>query len=1051
MLEVKKINKTYITGGLKQVALDDVTLSFRDSEFVSVLGPSGSGKTTLLNIIGGLDQYDSGDLIINGISTKKYKNRDWDSYRNHSVGFVFQSYNLIPHQTILSNVELALTISGVSKRERKKRALAALKEVGLKEQAHKKPNQMSGGQMQRVAVARALVNNPDILLADEPTGALDSTTSLQVMELLKKIGKDRLVVMVTHNPELAEEYSTRIVKLKDGKVIDDTNPYKSEEKQKIIKYKNLGKASMTLPTAFGLSINNLLTKKGRTILTSFAGSIGIIGIALILALSTGFKKYIDQVQEDMLLSYPLEIEKETTNTSSILSQFVSQNDADEEEKISKDVAESKNLEQMFTSVGKNDIKSFYYYLKDHKQEVDKMTTHIEYKYNITPYIYTKDVNGKLFAVNPSDIMDRLMGGSTGMSNFAELSGSDEMLKEQYKIIKGRLPEKYNEVIIILPDEKHISDILLYNLGLKDSSKLDDMLNKLMSGQKVEGTKERLEFTYDDLMNVELKLIDKADTYKYNSQFNMYESMTNDQDYMNNLYNKSDTIKVVGIAKPKSTDSMPSIMSGVGYRKELSEHVLEKARNKEMVKKQLANRNINVINGKSFDDKSEDMGMNFDELISIDTDMLSSAFGMDLDEEALEEITSSYMEEISNEINADTETAANLFVSTLSTINKDMLNNYISENHLELMENVAAIPVGETDLIVENYYNSESVNNKLQELENKYTIPASVYKEIYLQFTKTFLSGYAVAASGGAETAMIATEAVDDLVDASLNNEAMAGMAKEFGKNMVEATMQKNILSKVGELSGRLIATVASAFNVDQTKIANAFTFNLDENTLKRLFTANTAGNQITDANVVLTMLGYQEYDEPSSIQFYFKDFASKEDFTKFIKKYNKKVKKENKDKVIEYQDLTSIMISSVKIIVDSVSYVLIAFVSISLIVSSIMIGIITYISVLERTKEIGILRAIGASKKNISSIFNAETTVVGFLAGSLGVLTSVLLLIPINKIIHALTENNQITATLSIKAMIILIILSTILTIIGGLIPSKKAAKQDPVLALRSE
>ena len=1050
MLEVKNISKTYITGGLKQVALDKVSLCFRDSEFVSILGPSGSGKTTLLNIIGGLDKYDSGDLIINKVSTKKYKSRDWDSYRNHSVGFVFQSYNLIPHQTILSNVELALTISGVSKRDRRKKALKALDQVGLKDQAHKKPNQMSGGQMQRVAVARALVNNPDILLADEPTGALDSETSLQVMDLLKKIGKDRLVIMVTHNPELAEEYSTRIVKLKDGKVIDDSNPFEIEEKTKIIQYKNLGKASMSVPTAYGLSLNNLLTKKGRTILTSFAGSIGIIGIALILGLSTGFKKYIDDVQEDMLTSYPLEITKTTTNTSSMIMSAVTQED-DKKSSKDKDVVETKSLEKMFTSVGKNDIKSFNNYLKENKEKVEKMTTHIGYIYGVNPQIYTKDITNKITQVNPSDYMATLMGGASGLSNYTELSGSYDMIKDQYKVVEGRLPERYDEMVIILPEEGHISDVLLYSLGLKDSSKVEAMLKKMMAGEKIVDDGINLEYSYEDLMNVELKLIDKSSLYRYNSQFNIYESMSNDTAFLENVYKNSETLKIVGIVQPKNADNMTAIMSGVGYSSELTKHVVEKASESEIVKKQLNNKNINVFSGKSFDDKSTDTGINFENMISIDTDMLSSAFDINLDQNQLEQITTSYISDISNAISADTETAKNRFTNTLSDISKDLLNDYIKENHIEAMDNVASIPVGEVDLIVENYMLRDNVQNKLNSLEQDYTIPASVYNEFYTTFIKTFLNGYVAMTSGGGETAMIATEAVDELVNASVNNEATNQLAQEFAKNMLEANMQKNILSKVGELSGKLISTVASAFNVDQDKIAAAFKFNMSEDDIKRIFNANSLSSQVLDANAVLMTLGYEDFDEPSSLQFFFKDFASKEKFTNFLKKYNKKVKKENPDKVIEYQDITGLMISSVKVIVDSVSYVLIAFVSISLIVSSIMIGIITYISVLERTKEIGILRAIGASKKNISTIFNAETTIVGFLSGLIGVVTSFLLFFPINNIIHALTDNERINAVISIRAMIILIILSTILTLIGGLIPSKKAAKQDPVLALRSE
>ena len=582
MLEIKKISKTYITGDLKQVALDHVSLNFRDNEFVSILGPSGSGKTTLLNIIGGLDHYDEGDLIINSISTKLYKSKDWDSYRNHTVGFVFQNYNLIPHQSILANVELALTISGVSKKERRRRALNALKEVGLKEQAHKRPNQMSGGQMQRVAVARALVNNPDILLADEPTGALDSVTSTQVMELLAKIAKDRLVVMVTHNPELAEEYSTRIVKLKDGKVIDDSNPFKITKKTPVEEYKNLGKSSMSLFTAFGLSLNNLMTKKGRMILTAFAGSIGIIGIALILALSNGFQKYIDKVQEDTLTSYPLTIESETADTTSLLLSTVTDKDSKKNTKKNT-VIEVKNLEKVFASIGKNDMKSFKRYIEAHSDEVDEMTTHIRYEYSVYPNIYTVDVNKDIVRVNPSEIMNLLMGEMYGASTpmgfnmniFTELEADKKSLKNNYSIIAGKFPEEYNEIVILLPDDSHISDLLLYSLGLKDSSNLESMITKIMNGEKIETTDDGQEFTYDDLMNLEFKLIYNADVYRYNEKYNIYEDMSEDKAFIQNLYNQAEPLKVVGIIKPKDASGMSALMSGVGLWKYLLRRILLK--------------------------------------------------------------------------------------------------------------------------------------------------------------------------------------------------------------------------------------------------------------------------------------------------------------------------------------------------------------------------------------------------------------------------------------------------------------------------------------------
>ena len=1048
MLEVKNISKTYKTGDLKQIALDDVSLCFRDNEFVSILGPSGSGKTTLLNIIGGLDRYDRGDLIINNISTKKYKNKDWDSYRNHTVGFVLQSYNLIPHQTILSNVELALTISGISRRERKKRALKALDEVGLKEQAHKKPNQMSGGQMQRVAVARALVNNPDILLADEPTGALDSETSLQVMDLLKKIAKDRLVVMVTHNPELAEEYSTRIVKLKDGKITDDSNPFEITDKVKPHKYKSLGKSSMSLLTAFSLSLNNLLTKKGRTILTAFAGSIGIIGIALILSLSNGFQAYIDKVQEDTLTSYPLTIQQETTDpTQMILSTMT--NTTKKKSKKKDTIVESKNLENMLSTIGKNDMKSFREYIEKEDKTVSKLTTEVTYGYGITPHIYTRDVNNIITEINPSSLFEGLMGSSTGMSIFQELPPTEKMMKESYTLVKGKYPTKYNELMIVLPDEDHISDILLYSLGLKDTTNVDNMISKIMAGERIEKTNDEREVSFDELLNIKMKLVLQADKYKYNSNFNLYEDMTEDATFMENLYNNSEDLKIVGIAKMKDTNGMSAFLSGVGYSSELSKYIVNASKNKEIVKKQQSNKDINVFSGKRFDDKSQDSGMNFDELISIDTDMLSSAFNINIDEEYISSITAGYMEEINNAITTDTSDAKSMFISSFSTITKGLLNDYIENHQTELMPGVATISSSDVDNIVESYLNSEQTASILQPMEDKYTIPKEAYIATYKEVIKTFLNMY--ISISGEESAIISTTAVDTIVDSLVTTAGIPEMADEFSKKMVEATMQMTILTKVGELTGELMAQMANAFNVDQEKIAGAFKFNLTETDIKRIFSAMSTNTLQTDANTNLITLGYQDLDSPSTISFYFKDFASKERFIDFLEAYNKKMKKKDKEKVIEYTDLTGVMISSVKIIVDSVSYVLIAFVSISLIASSIMIGIITYISVLERTKEIGILRAIGASKRNISSIFNAETMIIGFLSGTIGVGVSHALLIPINSIIHTLTKNNDITAVISVKSCIVLIILSTILTLIGGLIPSKKAAKQDPVLALRSE
>ena len=1058
MLEIKNISKTYFTGNLKQVALDKVSLNFRDCEFVSILGPSGSGKTTLLNIIGGLDRYDDGDLIINSVSTKQYRSKDWDSYRNHTIGFVFQSYNLIPHQSILSNVELALTISGISKKERRRRALDALDEVGLKEQAHKRPNQMSGGQMQRVAVARALVNNPDILLADEPTGALDSATSLQVMELLRKIAKDRLVIMVTHNPELAENYSTRIVKLKDGKVTDDSNPFKITKKTPVAVYKNLGKSSMSLITAFGLSLNNLMTKLGRTVLTSFAGSIGIIGIALILSLSNGFQKYIDKVQEDTLTSYPLTIESETADAVGLLLSTVSE---EKEEKKQKKgvVTETKNIEKMFASIGKNDMKSFKKHIEDNQDEVDRLTTHIRYSYSVIPHIYTVDINDKLTRVNPSSMMNTLTGGISGssvnasmsMGVFQEISDDEKSMKENYKVIVGDYPKNYDEIVIVLPDEKHVSDLLLYSLGLKDSSHLNDMISKIMSGEKLETTDDELSYTYEELMNLDLRVIHPADLYRYNEKYNIYEDMSNDKDYMDLLYRDAIPLKIVGILTMNNSGGMSSLMSGVGYTEKLTNYMMDAGAEKEIVKKQIMNKDINVFSGKRFDDDSDDSGLDFQELISVDTDMLASAFQINIDQEYIGNITQDYMAEISSAITADTENAKTMFHDNFVSIAKGMINDYIANN--SVMDGVAVLHYDDIDGMVDSYLVGDSASSLLNDMEATYVIPADVYRGVYGEIIKGFLKGYVMMMSPDTEehSAMIASSAVDPMIDTVASQEEFSSMTEEFGKQMVEANMQKTILGKVGELVGDMMGVIANAFHVDQEKIAGAFHFNLTEDDIKRIFSAMSSSSQIRDANTNLLELGYQDRDNPTSIYFYFKNFASKEEFVQFLKDYNERMKKEDEEKVIEYTDITSIIISSVKVIVDSVSYVLIAFVSISLIVSSIMIGIITYISVLERTKEIGILRAIGASKKNIASIFNAETFIIGFLSGLIGVVVSFMLLIPINAIIHALTNNPNITAVLPMAGAITLVILSTILTLIGGLIPSSKAAKQDPVLALRSE
>ena len=1110
MLQIKEISKQYRTESLIQQALDKVSLNLRDNEFVAILGPSGSGKTTLLNIIGGLDRYDSGDLIINSISTKNYSDRDWDSYRNHTIGFVFQSYNLIPHQTILSNVELALTISGVSKAERKKRAQEALEKVGLGDHIQKRPNQLSGGQMQRVAIARALVNDPDILLADEPTGALDSTTSVQVMDLLKEVAKDRLVVMVTHNPELAEEYATRIVRLRDGKIIDDTDPFVIDSMSEPAVHKNMGKSSMSFLTAFGLSANNLLTKKGRTILTAFAGSIGIIGIALILSLSTGFQNYIDKIQEDTLTSYPLTITQETADVTSALLSMVADSEEGSGEGV---IKEQQAIATMFSKIGTNDLKSFIEHLNKNEEIVDENVSLIQYKYSISPLIYTNTEASGLTQLNPSTMMATL-GGSSSMDSMAAMTGSsgvfNEMLddpsalKESYDVVVGTWPKKYDEVILVLQDPETIPDLLVYSLGLRNSDELISMISKIMAQEKVEEIDDPLTFTQEDLMNLEFKLIDASDKYKYNAQYNIYEDMSQDEAYMKKVYDNSETLKIVGIVTPKEGSSSMTLSPGIAYTKELTQHVIEKASESEIVKKQLENKDINVFSNKSFDDETKEAGLNFQDMISIDTDKLASAFGGNMNQEDIAKMTQGYMTKISEAIDADTSKAEAALKNTLIDLSKDLLNKYIEDNKTSIesngidQTNIAKIVQqviqtlqsispeiqidvetltktiesilqkmeenGETTLvdgayiqkeqiktIVSEYMKSETAQAKMAELSEQYVLPKEAFTSMFEGFLNGLFETIVSMTTNEENKSFISSTMVEPMTSLYAGLMDYTGATKEIAIMMNETVMQKTILTNVGEMTGELISSIASAMNVDPAAIASAFQFNLNEEELMRLMTTMNSSGVEKNANTNLIGLGYQKIDEPASISFYFKDFESKERFMEFLDTYNEDMEKEDDEKVIKYTDLTGFLMSSVKTIVDSVSYVLIAFVSISLVVSSIMIGIITYISVLERTKEIGVLRAIGASKKNISSIFNAETFIIGLFSGLLGIGVTLALIPIINYVIHSVTGNTAINAALPVVGGIVLVILSVILTLIGGLIPSKQAATKDPVTALRSE
>lgn len=849
MLELKNIKKDYISSDTKVSALKGIDITFRKHEFVSILGPSGCGKTTLLNIIGGLDDYTKGDLIINGKSTKKFKDSDWDTYRNHNVGFVFQSYNLIPHQSVLANVELALTLSGVSATERKRRAKKVLEEVGLKDQIHKKPNQLSGGQMQRVAIARALVNDPDIILADEPTGALDSKTSVQIMELLKSISKDKLIIMVTHNPDLAKEYSTRIIKLLDGNMVSDSKPYEPKKKEEQ-EFTTKGKKSMSIKTAFSLSLNNLMTKKGRTFLTSFAGSIGIIGIALILSLSNGVQNYIDSIEEDTLSTYPISIYKQNVDMSSIMVSMMGMNDKKEHpfDKIYTNNIMNNVVETMANQVQSNDLHEFKKFIEE--EHLSEYTNSIEYGYNITLNVYNADYSNGIVKVNPNEIFDNVglseMMGNTNYGDsatysqtevFKQLLDNENLLKDQYNLVSGKWPTEYNEVVLIVDENNEISDYTLYSLGVLSTEPLKEAIKGIFGGNKTEFNPEETSYDYNELLDLKLKLI--LSTSYYQKSGNVYIDKSGDDNYVKSLIDNGVDLKIVGIIKPNEERMSNKVYGNIGYTRSLVDYAIDKTLETEIAKSQLDNKEINVLTGMNFSSK-------FD------------------------------------------------------------INNLTNE---------------------QKYY--------------------------------------------------------------------LASLSQE-----------------------ELISLMTSMEN-------------------------NTYDNVISE-------LGIVDKDYPSSINIYPKDFESKETISNIIEDYNKKKTDNNElDKVINYTDIVGLMMSSVTSIVNVISYVLIAFVAISLVVSSIMIGIITYISVLERTKEIGILRAIGASKKDVSRVFNAETMIIGLVSGTIGIVVTLILNIIINIVLKHLVGLS--VASLPLLGAIILVIISVSLTLIAGLIPSKIASKKDPVEALRTE
>ena len=1131
MLQIKGINKRYVTGDYVQQALDNVSLNLRDSEFVAILGPSGSGKTTLLNIIGGLDRYDSGDLLINGVSTKKYKDRDWDRYRNHSVGFVFQSYNLIPHQTVLSNVELALTISGIPREERRRRAEEALREVGLGEQIHKKPNQLSGGQMQRVAVARALVNDPDILLADEPTGALDSETSLQIMELLKKVAEDRLVVMVTHNPDLADRYATRIVRLLDGKIASDSDPFEPEgaasDAASGAASSAPGKASMSFLTALSLSFNNLMTKKARTILIAFAGSIGIIGIALILSLSNGVNGYIHSVEEETLSEYPVEIDRTSINFSSMMGmdnrKKVMQN------RSKKDVQEYQTVTNMFSQMDSNDLASLKEYLDENPKHLNKYTNAIEYKYGITPVIYRKTGKRSYRKVNPDETFSSLgMGESSGANSmmssmlttnsFYALPQDQALYRKQYDVKAGHWPKKYNEIVVVLAGEGKISDLALYTLGMKDVKELDKAVRDFRNEKRVDLTEKLASYDYEDFLGKEFRLVQAGKLYRYNKEYDFWEDCSDDEDLVYRTAEKGEKLKVVGVVQPKKGNDFQMLQSGLAYSPSLTAHVIRQSEDSTIVKAQLNEPDINVFTGKEFGGNESDIDLT--KMFTVDPDGIRSAFRFDAGklQEALsgagslksggidmsslvpsgsihfsqkkmtalmQSLYRGYQKYTKGNAAADISGLSDgfsrylqssefrsLLQSELQSQLSGALEGSISQETLQQL--VESVMNGYEDYLTEHDYTdvtktNEYIREYLQSSEAQTAMQSGLSKIVgsldnvtlsdaqIRKLTRKVISGYTSYAKkhGLANPDSIRTAFTKYLNTKDAKKRIAAGVsgmvdAKKIRRGMASA-IRSAMTSGMSGLSSQLAETMQSAITVDPNAFAGAISLNMTPKQLQNLMTSMLSSSQSSYENN-LKKLGYADLDDPEQILIYPKDFEAKDKILAIIDGYNEDMKQAgDNDKIIAYTDLVGSMMDSVTKIVNAISYVLIAFVSISLVVSSIMIGVITYISVLERRKEIGILRAIGASKHNISNVFNAETFIIGALAGLIGVVVTWILLIPTNIIIRHVTDVVGIHAALPPAAAVILILLSIGLTLLGGLIPSRKAAKSDPVTALRTE
>ena len=1166
MLQLKNITKTYKTAGFEQTALDGLSVTFRENEFAAILGPSGSGKTTLLNIIGGLDHADSGDLVIEGISTQYYKDRDWDTYRNNRIGFVFQTYNLIPHQTVLANVELALTLSGAPKAERQERAKKVLAEVGLAEHINKKPNQLSGGQMQRVAIARALVNDPEILLADEPTGALDSKTSLQIMEILKNIADDRLVIMVTHNASLAETYATRTISLSDGHIVDDSDPYAAPSHLADV-VNAVKRTSMSFLTSLSLSFSNLMTKKGRTIMTAFAGSIGIIGIAAILALANGVNEYIRGVEESTLSQYPLSISRSGIDLTSLMVGSGMANPDDQSSSTNSEgtvepeppregaVREMAVMARMFQTITTNDLEALKVFLDDKDNEIWQYVNAIEYSYDLTPQIFLGDTSNKVYQVNP-DIMTRLMDSTSAsmgsassalsfgfsMTIFNQLPRETSLVKDQYQVLAGKWPESYNECVVVLSPWGSIDDYSMYILGLRDPELLQSMIDDFMNQKDVKPTIERKVYDYQEILDVDLRLVLPTDYYSYDRTYGVYVDHRDDQSYMRNVVNHAEKLEIVGIIMPAEDSTLTPLRTGVNYSAELIDYLIEQAGQSDIVRSQRNRPTVDVFTGKTFEQlNNESRVADFDmsKMLSIDTDSINDAFtfdssafdtgslgsidfsgalsnndllgnmptmpamdmsslftGIDLGSLPLAGIMDFAISVFSDYVTErlpDAEVAADDLVADFSEyLQSDETQDYLTEFipmaiNIEGLSELGVLVITDfLDYCTQNGIPVTDMNAVMTAFpdwlanttvtDNIGLAIGSLVDNDALMFVASQLVGNFLAGSGITVEGLVEDVGADFsewMSDPAVNAQVMGYFAANVdlspmiaqltsGLGMyLQQYMESFMLSFMGALEStistgmsnvmsQLTDSLSTAMGFDASIFQDAFQFNMTQEDLAQLMMSLMGTQQKTyEAN--LKMLGYANADEPSSISIYPKDFESKQEVIRVLDDYNQRMRDNNdEDKVVVYTDIVGALMSSVTDIIDTIGLVLVAFVSISLVVSSIMIGIVTYISVLERKKEIGILRSIGASKRDIGNVFNAETLIIGFTAGLIGIVTTALLCIPANVIIENITDVPNV-ALLPMVPALVLIGISCLLSFVAGLIPSAAASRRDPVEALRSE